>query len=63
MRTTASRACCSLIADADKSGLDEPEGLNRGHAESVVGVVTENGIEQALTYVAANTEAGRRPYH
>ncbi len=51
------------IADADKPGLDEAEGRNRGYAESVVDVVTENGTEPSLAYVATSTEAGRRPYH
>lgn len=51
------------IADADKPGLDNAEGLHRGYAETVVDVVTKNGTEKALAYVATTTEPGRLPYH
>ena len=51
------------IAKTDKRGLDEAEGLGRGYAESIVDVVTENGTEKALAYVATNTAASRVPYH
>lgn len=50
------------IDRAHKPGLDEAEGLNRGYAEAIVDVVTEDGTQKALAYVATNTDPGRVPY-
>ena len=51
------------IAVAEKTALDVVEGLGRGYAEEHVRVVTDNGTETALTYVALMKAPALRPYH
>ena len=51
------------IERAQKSALDEAEGLNRGYAEASVDVVTNKATERAVAYIATDTDRARRPYH
>ena len=50
---------------AEKKLLDDAEALGHGYDETMLDVITADGTERALAYVASagSTDAARRPYH
>jgi len=51
------------IPSAEKTRLDDAEGLGKGYREERVDIVTSFGTRQALAYVATAKEPTLRPYH
>ncbi len=51
------------IDGAEKPSLDRAEGRGRGYREERVGVVTDSGSREAVTYIATSKEPALRPYH
>ena len=48
---------------SEKHKLDAAEGLNRGHNEKQIEVVTAKGLKCAVMYYATQKDPSRQPYH